>query len=139
MAPTTNVARGVLSNFIFVYPFLQESTNITRQLKYYEETKCNTLYKKHNLKCMKIVKFWSSIDTRVLNKNNGRKSNVAWKNKGKCKVTNPICVKNECKKAQTSQLGEFKDSGLCKTNGSACGNSKKIHDYFSVTSHNKNY
>ncbi len=37
-------------------------------------------------------------NTRVLNENNGRKSNVAWKNKGKCKVTNPNCVKMNVRK-----------------------------------------
>jgi hypothetical protein len=57
MAPTISVARGVLSNAILVYPFfLQEPTNITRQLKYYEKKK-SYFVQKTQLEMYEIVKF----------------------------------------------------------------------------------
>jgi hypothetical protein len=56
MAPTTNVAKVLPSNVKPPFLSLEEFTNLTTHFFLNEETKCKTnLYRKHKMKCMRIM------------------------------------------------------------------------------------
>lgn len=68
-------------------------------LFFLNEIKCKAiLYRKHNLKCMRVVRIWYFVNIIVLSENNGRTSNVTRKSKGKCKVVEPNYIEIKTRK-----------------------------------------
>jgi hypothetical protein len=77
MAPTTSVAKVLPSNVEFPCLSLEKFTNLTTHLFLNEDTKCKTnLYKKHKMKCMRIMGILYSTRITIFNENGDRRMSI---------------------------------------------------------------